>query len=239
MLHGHVVDQLLDEHRFAHARAAEQADLAPAGVGLQQIDDLDARLQNLHGGALLLEGGGLAVDGLHRRAGWHRPAAVDGLPQNVKHTAQGGPAYGDLDGVPRYVHRQPACQPFAGGEHDTADGAVPDMLGHLHHPDLAVPLHGKLFPQPGQLAVGDFHVHHGTGNLRNDPSFQTDHDSFFWRWAFAPADTSVMLWVMAAWRTRLYWRDSSPSSFSALRLALSMAVMRASCSQQKLSIRAL
>ena len=47
VLLGQVVDQLLDEHRLAHARAAEQADLAALGVGRQQVDHLDAGLEHL------------------------------------------------------------------------------------------------------------------------------------------------------------------------------------------------
>ncbi len=39
---GDVVDQLLDDDRLADAGAAEQADLAAAGVRRQQVDDLDA-----------------------------------------------------------------------------------------------------------------------------------------------------------------------------------------------------
>ena len=45
------VDELLDEHRLAHPGAAEQADLAAPGVGGQQVDDLDARLKQVHHGA--------------------------------------------------------------------------------------------------------------------------------------------------------------------------------------------
>ena len=51
VLHGDVVDEFLNQHRFAHASAAEQADLAALGIGLQQVDDLDARFQNFHGRA--------------------------------------------------------------------------------------------------------------------------------------------------------------------------------------------
>src|SRR5687768_2377779 len=38
---GDVVDQLLDQHRFADPGAAEQADLAALGVGREQVDNLD------------------------------------------------------------------------------------------------------------------------------------------------------------------------------------------------------
>src|SRR6185503_18890587 len=37
-----VVDQLLDQHGLADARAAEQADLAALRVRAKQVDDLDA-----------------------------------------------------------------------------------------------------------------------------------------------------------------------------------------------------
>ena len=63
MLGGHVVDQLLDQHGLADTGTAEQADLAALGVGSQQVDDLDAGLQNFSCRFLLRKAGGLAVDG--------------------------------------------------------------------------------------------------------------------------------------------------------------------------------
>jgi hypothetical protein len=42
-----VADQLLDEHRLADARAAEQSDLAAALIRREQVDDLDAGLEQL------------------------------------------------------------------------------------------------------------------------------------------------------------------------------------------------
>ena len=47
VLHGDVVDQFLNDDGLADARAAEQADLAAAQIGLEQIDDLDAGLEHL------------------------------------------------------------------------------------------------------------------------------------------------------------------------------------------------
>jgi hypothetical protein len=63
---GDVADELLNQHRLAHAGAAEEADLAALLVGGEQVDDLDAGDE--HFGVLrvlLVEGGGGAVDG-HR-----------------------------------------------------------------------------------------------------------------------------------------------------------------------------
>ena len=75
VLGGDVVDQLLDEHRLAHAGAAEQADLSAFGVGGQQVDDLDTGLEDVHHGALVLERGGLAVN-RPLLAGLHRPLSL-------------------------------------------------------------------------------------------------------------------------------------------------------------------
>ena len=63
VLLGDVVDQLLDEHRLAHAGAAEEADLAALHVRGEEVDDLDAGLEDLLGRAELVEGRGV-------RGGW-------------------------------------------------------------------------------------------------------------------------------------------------------------------------
>ena len=55
VLLGDVVDQLQDEHGLADAGAAEQAGLAALGVRLEQVDDLDAGLEHLDLGRLLVE----------------------------------------------------------------------------------------------------------------------------------------------------------------------------------------
>ena len=50
-----VVDQLHDDDGLADAGAAEQADLAALQIRLEQVDDLDAGLEHLQLGRLLLE----------------------------------------------------------------------------------------------------------------------------------------------------------------------------------------
>jgi hypothetical protein len=47
----HVVDQLGDENRLAHAGAAEQADFTTARIRLQQVDNFDAGFKRLDGRA--------------------------------------------------------------------------------------------------------------------------------------------------------------------------------------------
>ena len=178
MLQGYIVNQLLNQHRLAHAGAAEQANFTPSGVGLQKVNDLDACLQNFYRGALFLKGGGAAVDGLEGGALGQGTAAVNGLTQHVEHAAQGGLPHGHLNGVAGDVYRQPAGQPLAGGEHDAAHRAPAHVLGHLHHPQSAVKLYGELLPQLGQLALCDLYVHYRAGDLYNNSSFHVA-TSFF------------------------------------------------------------
>ena len=54
VLHGDVVDELLDKDGLADACAAEQTDFAALRVRLQKIDDLDAGLEDLDGRVLLV-----------------------------------------------------------------------------------------------------------------------------------------------------------------------------------------
>src|SRR5437868_15144481 len=62
VLHGDVVDQLLDQHGLAEPGAAEQADLAPADERRDQVDHLHARLEDLGLRREVAERGRVAVD---------------------------------------------------------------------------------------------------------------------------------------------------------------------------------
>ena len=57
-----VVDQLHHDNRLAHARAAEQTDLAAAHKRLNQVDDLDARFEHLQFGRLLVKRRSVTMD---------------------------------------------------------------------------------------------------------------------------------------------------------------------------------
>ena len=85
--HRDVVDQLHDQHGLADARAAEEAGLAALGVGLEQVDDLDAGLEHLRRRGQLGEGRGQAVD---RGAllDVERAHGVHGLADDVEDAAE-------------------------------------------------------------------------------------------------------------------------------------------------------
>ena len=72
--------KLLYKDCFADACAAEQTDLAALCVGLKKVDDLDAGLEYLGCGLLLVKGRGTAVDIPALRVLRDFALAVDGTP---------------------------------------------------------------------------------------------------------------------------------------------------------------
>ena len=131
MLGRHVVDQLLNDDRLAYTRTAEQPDLAALHEGLNQIDDLDAGLEHLFTGGLLIECRRQPVN-------WsvlgrvHRTQLIHGLAQHVQHTAQRRTAHRHHDAGAR-IGRLHAAHHALGGLHgDAAHTALAEMLLHLY-----------------------------------------------------------------------------------------------------------
>ena len=116
MLAGEVRDQLLDQHRLADAGAAEEADLAAAHVRGDQVDDLDAGLEDLDLRREVVERRRVAVD---RPALASRPAGP--LPST---------------GSPRTFQTRPSVISPTGTEIGAAGvddvGAARDAVGRVH-----------------------------------------------------------------------------------------------------------
>jgi hypothetical protein len=87
VLLGEVVDELLNQNGLADAGAAEQACLAATDVGLEQVDGLDAGLEDLGLGGELVETGRGMVDGVELLHLGHG-LAVDGLAHDVPNAAK-------------------------------------------------------------------------------------------------------------------------------------------------------
>ena len=170
VLIGHVADQLLDQHRLAHTGAAEEADLAALGIGRQQVDDLDAGLQQLGGREDIGKDRRLAVDG-QALLRLHGALAVDGLAHHVEHAAEGRLTHRHGDGTAGVVGLAAAGDAVGRGQGDAAHVAAADLLYDLKH-DLAVlqrNLHRVVDLR--QRARREMHIDHGA-----DDSF---YDSFF------------------------------------------------------------
>src|SRR5690606_32656017 len=92
---GDVVDQLLDQHGLADAGAAVEADLTTTGQGGDEVDDLDAGLEDLRLGLLLLEARGLTVD--RHALAFDRAHVVQGRAEHVEQAAERAGADGNGD----------------------------------------------------------------------------------------------------------------------------------------------
>ena len=137
VLLGDVVDQLLDQHGLADARAAEEAGLAAFGVRLEQVDDLDAGLEHLDLRRLLVEGRRRAVDRIDL-GGLDGRALVDRLADDVEDAAERLLADRDRDRRAGVVHGHAAGEAVGGGHRDRAHLALAEVLRHLQRELLRV-----------------------------------------------------------------------------------------------------
>ena len=140
----HPLDHLLDEHRLAHAGAAEEADLAALHVGLEEVDDLDAGLEHLRLRLELVEVRGVAVDlPPILDVGELRLLDVERLADHVEHVAQHAVAHRHGDAVTEVAHERAALEAVGGLEADGAHAAVADLLRDLGRDDDGLALeHG-------------------------------------------------------------------------------------------------
>jgi peptide chain release factor 1 len=168
---GDALDHLLDQHRLADARTAEQADLAALDVRGEQVDDLDAGLEHLGLRLELVEGRRLAVD---------RPALgdlqglalaeVEHLTGHVEHVALGHVADRHRDrraGVGDLRATDQAVGGLQGdGAHERVAEVLRDLEGHGEGA-LALPLarhvdlDGERVVDLRDLVRGELDVHDG------------------------------------------------------------------------------
>ena len=122
VLHRDVVDQFLNQDGLAHARAAEQSDLAALQVRLDQIDDLDAGLEHLEIGGLIFERWRRTVNRV-ALVGFHRAQLVHRLAEHVQHAAQRRAAHRHGNRLAKIFRLHAAHQTFGGLHRDGADAA--------------------------------------------------------------------------------------------------------------------
>ena len=142
VIEGHVVDELHDQDRLAHARAAEQSRFAALGVGLQQVHHLDARLEHHGIGGLLLQRGRMAMDG-KVYVGGDGPQVVHGAAQHIDDASQGAFPHGDGDGTAHGDGGHAPLHPVRGLKGHAAHHAVAQLLGHLDGDVNRHPLSGE------------------------------------------------------------------------------------------------
>ena len=150
-----VVDELHHRDGLAHAGAAEQADLAALGERTDEVDDLDAGLEQLLRRRQLLERRRVAVD-RHRLLGVDRAPLVDRAAEHVHDAAERLAADRHHDRVAGVDDLHAAAQAVGAAERDRAHDAVAQLLLDLERqPDL-VHLEGVVDLR--HLGAREFHV---------------------------------------------------------------------------------
>src|SRR5256714_1554033 len=160
-----VADELLHDHGLARACSAEQADLRPLGERADEVDDLDAGLEDLDLRLLLAYWRRRPVDGPARDA-FRRGLGVDGLADHVEHPAQRLDADRHRDGRPGRDHLvatpEPVCRIHGDAAHDVvADGA----LDLEHDRSTVADLHPQGLEQLRLVAGRKLDIHHGADDL--------------------------------------------------------------------------
>ncbi len=130
MLLGEVVDQLHDDDGLADAGAAEEADLSALHVRLEEVDDLDAGLEELVGGGLLRELRRRTMD-LPELLRFDRRAAIDRFADDVHDAAERFLADRDADAVARVADFHAADESVGGVHRDAAHGVLTEVLRHF------------------------------------------------------------------------------------------------------------
>ena len=157
-----VVDELEHVDGLADAGAAEQADLAALRERREQVDDLDAGLEQVLAAGLFVVGRGRTVD-RQEILGLDRAALVLRLAEHVHDAAERADADGHGDRRAGRLDAEPALQALGGAHRDRAHDAVAELLLHLER-QVLVDQFQRLVNRRDSLA-GELHVDHRADDL--------------------------------------------------------------------------
>ena len=200
-LGGDIMDQFLNQNCFPDPGAAEQTDFSALRVRRNQIDDLDAGLENLCFRVLILEVRRLPVYGPFF-PGLHRTLPVNRVSGDVEQPSQHFVPHRHPDRCSGIHSFHASGQPVRGGQGDTPDLVVPLVLGNFRHDFFALVVRDldgiQKFRQFSSL---EFHIDDRPDDLMNF-SFVHGHSSFYFI-ASAPETISMISSVIRLCRTRL------------------------------------
>ena len=128
VLLGDVPDQLLDDDRLADAGAAEDADLAALLERADEVDDLEAGLEDLDLGGLVLEGRRVAVDREVDLGASTGPFRSIGLPRTSNTRPRVASPTGTVIGPPVSRTSVPRARPSVVVMATRADPVVAEVL---------------------------------------------------------------------------------------------------------------
>ncbi len=175
VLLGDVVDQLQHVDGLADAGAAEQADFSTFRERHQQIDDFDARGQQILAASLFVERGRRAVN-RQILGGLHRASIVLGRAQNVHDASEGTFSHRHLNGCTRGKDGQTATQTLGGAHRNRTDDTVAQLLLHFESEIHVFEL--QSFINVRNRLAWKLHVDDGADDLRNLAFGHSSHSHF-------------------------------------------------------------
>ncbi len=165
---GDVVNEFENDDGLTDAGATEGSGFTTLDEGRDEIDDLDAGLEDRGFGVLIGERGGGTVNGIFLLV-LHGAAAVYGRARDVKNAAKNAVAdgHGNRSAGIDYFHT--TLQAFGGGHGDGAREAATEMLLHFEREILGFAADGE---RDGERLVDgrdgvlrELHVDHGADDL--------------------------------------------------------------------------
>ena len=127
MFRRNVTNELKHGHGLTHARAAKESHLAALGERADQVDDLDARFQNLVATFLIFIRRRFTVNGqVHLCV--HRSLFIDGITEHIHDATQGFLANRNGDRLLGVRYLQPPRQPIRRAHGDGPNDSVSQLL---------------------------------------------------------------------------------------------------------------
>ena len=170
MLLSEVVDELLDDNGLADACAAEQAGLAALDERLDEVDGLDAGLEDLRLGGQLIIFGSRTVN---RHVAGHigHRLLVNRLAHDVPDAAQGLVANGHHDRMTGVKHLEATNQTVSRAHSDGADEVAREMRfdfeNDMHVARERLRVNRKSVVDSRHGFRGEFHVDNRTDDTHN------------------------------------------------------------------------
>ena len=169
---GDVVDQLLNDDRLAHTSAAEQADLATLHERGDEVDDLDARLEDFGLRFEVHEVGTLAMDRPARCIGRNGGTVVDRVTEHIENATECCGTDGHHDRAAGVHHFHPAHHGVGTAHRNGAHLIAADVLLHFER-DLDVRavwqrlVDAERVVQLGKVIRFEFDVEHRADDLHH------------------------------------------------------------------------
>ena len=172
------VNHFLDQYGLAHTGATEQTNFAALDVGGEQVNHLDAGIEDLSLCFQLIKGRCLAVNAPPLLDVQTCLGHVERYTEGVPHVAFRDIANRHHDGGTRVLHRCSTHKAVGGLHRDSAHHVVADVLGNLKgQHETATALFALIETDVGCQRIeqlrhalrGELHVNHRAGDASNAP----------------------------------------------------------------------